>query len=43
MIIETIKNTHNSKIYKSMVVDKNSTPEQLSQKLYESSSEEELI
>ena len=36
MIIETIKNTHNSKIYKSMVVDKNSTPEQLSQKLYES-------
>jgi hypothetical protein len=34
MIIDTIKNSNNCKIYRTMVVDRNSTPEQLSQKLF---------
>ena len=36
MICDTIKNSNNSKIYKSMVVDKNVSPEKLSQELFHS-------
>lgn len=36
MICDTINNSNNSKIYKSIIVDKNFSPEQLSQELFKS-------
>ena len=36
MIIDSINNSMNSKVYKNMTVQKNSTPEQLSQELFKS-------